>query len=1286
MAVADLEFHIVCVGLLAAKWVTDLVDGDLGPDTLLCTQSGTSHNLLTVTSQSAPQNGLIVCICAKCKKTLTIQFQSSAHLCREIGRPHHLVLVEEDHTPVLSRDKYYPLLSKFTFKCSSVKCSMRIVLDVCGPRLDPRYEPDLTNRKASRARLDELLANDGNKARYEDLLKPEKVLKLFPAFYMLQYLNDVINPGGRNLPLKVSVRNKFFTVCFNERFRDLFEYMEFEAVTEGDENFVQLPAIEDQADSDTPYATRRAWFEILRIHFHFLQGDLPENLKQPIDLHIQPGTKDVFIQLLDAQYPRTKYGNLDDYLLDDFILLGVNKDVHESLLWYACHCQGQTNPTQRRAAYEALSRVSRGRESQNAELRQYLEDEAVELTTLMSMNDAQPSPLSRAYQTLGVPEDANEIAIINAFNERMTKSKTSQERKSERLNLSIIGKARKSRGIMTIACAFDGAQGAAEYLNVTTETDPDFVVSQVIADENEAGFDRVLVASAIRALATFHKNDPRLLQYAFELEVASGGEEWWPDGDSITVAPAAGMTATKFPASQVGDPSLPIGLVNIRNTCYLNSILQYFNTVIPVREVVLNWEKYKLEPTEENIKSRRLGGSGSALDAAEAFLAAKFVEEIKSLYLELQSSNQIAIRPQQRLALAALKTADQIMKGNPTEKTAAVFGPQTNPSANKELPPPPPLPARPSPKPPVQNQDHPNGPTVTVNPVLDSGDTGSNVSSATLVDQKDEEQDQTFVTIAAPEMERSIPQVVPAKSRSALEDDDHKEKPTGTEDTARGRSATRERDKRDDGDVTMINAADTAGSSTAEDKMEDSLTIEEKITEALNDTSATGTDQQDVEEVMGNILEHLHAAIKPTGVDEKTGRQTDIITETFYWSSVCQIRTIDMKTGKAKSPYRAVPDLSRWMTAFPDEDHGINLYTALDKTFDQEFQEDGSETFTSITKTPPILHVYIQRSQNVAGRLTRNGNVVEIPETLYLDRYMDGPIDSGIFKKRQRSWNLKRRLKVLGAQTPAETTPPKSDKGKQKEDIKEAGYEVVESMEEYEKELMSVDHTGEGEGDEEFVSILDPETQKILTEHNLLPNAAECRNTVLGDGSREALLATLDPDAAKRAQEKADEDKGRVEQELNAIFADMQNVAYRLHAVICHGGGFGSGHYWVWIYDFEKDLWRKYNDETIEVHTNNTKVLTELNASGYPYYVAYVRAEDVNQLVSVPQRLSSEVETAAQSPSNDVLRLEKRPSAGQPAIIGPSNLGSSGAADEIINGIDVDMDDAHVMHVENRDD
>lgn len=751
----------------------------------------------------------------------------------------------------------------------------------------------------------------------------------------------------------------------------------------------------------------------------------------------------------------------------------------------------------------------------------------------------------------------------------------------------------------------------------------------------------------MRSLTKKYNNHAELEVLAIELE-KEAGEPWLADENSITVALGPPSQTAAKPALDV---SLPVGLVNIRNTCYLNSLLQYFNTVLPVRSVVLNWEEFKLEPTEENLKTRRLGGSGSALDRAEAFLAAKFVEEMRSLFLDLQSSNESAIRPQQRLALAALKTADQLVRGKPAEASTVAIGPQPKPdSSNTDLAPPPPLPARPSPKPPSQSAQ----PTVTVNAVSEHADTASNVSSSTLVDQKDEDADQTYVTISQSSTEdKDIPQVVPAKQRVALDDED-KEQAIGPTTGERGRSVDRELGLSGVSDTKMSGTDENVTASVTESKVEQALTVEEKITGALNDVSVTGTEQQDVEEVMGNILEHLHAAIKPTGTDEHTGKQTDIITETFYWSSVKKIRTVDMKnTGKPQSDFRSVPDLSRWMTAFPAKEGKIDLYKALDSNFDQEFQEDGNETYSSITRASPILHVYIQRSQNVDGKLSRNNNVVEIPERLYLDRYMDGDTDSDLFKKRQRSWQLKRRLDALDRppQPKPIETKSKDEKGK----LNEAGYEVVDAgdavVDAFEKDMMTVE-------DDDYVSILSPDLQHMFVNQGKLPSPPHSQNEdVAMGGAAAGPLADLSSDARRHLHEFNEDSKERDRQELSNLFNDLTNVAYRLHAVICHGGGLGSGHYWVWIYDFDKNVWRSYNDERVEVHADKDKVLNDLNNGASPYYVAYVREDQVDRLVKIPER----------------------------SLVTPSEQVPT-AADEVIQSVDIDMQDAaEVSHVEHRE-
>jgi ubiquitin carboxyl-terminal hydrolase 25/28 len=57
-----------------------------------------------------------------------------------------------------------------------------------------------------------------------------------------------------------------------------------------------------------------------------------------------------------------------------------------------------------------------------------------------------------------------------------------------------------------------------------------------------------------------------------------------------------------------GTEDTPVGLENIANTCYLNSLLQYYYTVNPVRDVVMNFDKYRADITDEYVKTRKVGG------------------------------------------------------------------------------------------------------------------------------------------------------------------------------------------------------------------------------------------------------------------------------------------------------------------------------------------------------------------------------------------------------------------------------------------------------------------------------------------------------------------------------------------------------------------------------------------------------------------------------------------------------------------------------------------------------
>ena len=51
----------------------------------------------------------------------------------------------------------------------------------------------------------------------------------------------------------------------------------------------------------------------------------------------------------------------------------------------------------------------------------------------------------------------------------------------------------------------------------------------------------------------------------------------------------------------------PVGLRNIGNTCYLNSVLQFLFTIKPLRDFILDCEKHMQDPSPEALKGKKVG-------------------------------------------------------------------------------------------------------------------------------------------------------------------------------------------------------------------------------------------------------------------------------------------------------------------------------------------------------------------------------------------------------------------------------------------------------------------------------------------------------------------------------------------------------------------------------------------------------------------------------------------------------------------------------------------------------
>ena len=168
----------------------------------------------------------------------------------------------------------------------------------------------------------------------------------------------------------------------------------------------------------------------------------------------------------------------------------------------------------------------------------------------------------------------------------------------------------------------------------------------------------------------------------------------------------------------------------------------------------------------------------------------------------------------------------------------------------------------------------------------------------------------------------------------------------------------------------------------------------------------TYAQQQDVTEVIGHCLYQFSLAIRPLGHDED-GEQLDEIHNLFYGKQVTKIVPEDANRNKEEL-------ISNILTRVGSKP--TDIYAALDGYFDVE-EIEGAKRYISIVNLPPILAIQLDRVEydTVSHRAKKNNGHVQLMETIYLDRYLDEPIDSALMERRQQTWTMKKDLARMSA-------------------------------------------------------------------------------------------------------------------------------------------------------------------------------------------------------------------------------------------------------------------------------
>ena len=103
--------------------------------------------------------------------------------------------------------------------------------------------------------------------------------------------------------------------------------------------------------------------------------------------------------------------------------------------------------------------------------------------------------------------------------------------------------------------------------------------------------------------------------------------------------------------------SWPVGLESHGNTCYLNSLLQYYFTIKPLRDLVLDIEQHNFDLGTHETKSQRVQSIHLKRYEIEAYQ--KFATHLKILFERMITSQKSTVKPDTELVCGAFLTPNE---------------------------------------------------------------------------------------------------------------------------------------------------------------------------------------------------------------------------------------------------------------------------------------------------------------------------------------------------------------------------------------------------------------------------------------------------------------------------------------------------------------------------------------------------------------------------------------------------------------------------------------------------
>lgn len=292
---------------------------------------------------------------------------------------------------------------------------------------------------------------------------------------------------------------------------------------------------------------------------------------------------------------------------------------------------------------------------------------------------------------------------------------------------------------------------------------------------------------------------------------------------------------------------------------------------------------------------------------------------------------------------------------------------------------------------------------------------------------------------------------------------------------------------------------------------------------------------------MGNILDLISCAIKGDGF-LRDGEQDDIIKNLFF-SDVTIVRNTTNKAEKTSELRN-----HHLISAGGRDRH---LYAALDDDFGLSELEGGDNKYEYIAQAAPIQIVNVRRLQfnKEKKQQVRDTAQLSLDDVLYLDRYLEATNTlSGdkLLQLRKAQWAKQQELQRLAIRCK-------------------------------ELQVTDIDDT----------NLPDAVEETALFTETFFAEIEQRMNDSLPTPPPEELPKSLH-ERARQLQAELEEintTMTQLESDVDTVFKQYHDHGYRLHAIFVHRGGTGSGHYLIYIKDFQNNTWREYNDETVKPYS-----------------------------------------------------------------------------------------------------